>query len=189
MNNFLNLSLSKPFRIISFILFIFPIIFFFYGCNSCSKSGIRENLNNNNKQFAPSSTKRVSAPSNTIQMVKNNGVYQIPVDINGVPMYFIFDTGAGLISISATEAIFLFKQGKLTSEDVIGKANFIDANGEISEGTIINLREVKIGNKLLHNIEASVVNNLEAPLLMGQSALQKFGKISIDYTRNEITFQ
>jgi aspartyl protease family protein len=113
----------------------------------------------------------------------------IPVDINNVPMHFIFDTGASLISISSTEAIFLYKQGKLSKEDIKGKANFTDANGVVSEGTIIVLREVKIGNKILRNVEASVVNNLEAPILMGQSALEKFGKISIDYGNNEITFE
>ncbi|MBN1330963.1 MAG: retroviral-like aspartic protease family protein [Candidatus Heimdallarchaeota archaeon] len=124
-----------------------------------------------------------------VKMTKSNGIYQIPVEINGVKMFFIFDTGAGLISISVTEANFLYKQGKLSSEDIVGEANFSDANGDISEGTIIILRTVKIGNRTLQNIEASVVHNLNAPLLMGQSALEKFGKISIDYQRGEITFE
>ena len=122
-------------------------------------------------------------------MEKQNGVYRIPVAIKGVPLFFIFDTGAGLISISSTEALFLYKQGKLTSEDIVGKSNFIDTNGDVSEGTIIILRKVKIGNKVLTNVEASVVNNLNAPLLIGQSALEKFGKISIDYGKSEITFE
>ena len=130
-----------------------------------------------------------SSGTNIVKMAKQNGVYQIPVNINGFPMYFIFDTGASLISISATEAIFLYKQGKLSSEDVLGKSNFIDANGVVSEGTIIVLRQVKIGNKVLTNVEASVVNNLSAPLLIGQSAMEKFGKISIDYSKNEISFE
>jgi aspartyl protease family protein len=104
-------------------------------------------------------------------------------------MHFIFDTGAGLISISETETIFLYKQGKLTKDDIMGNANFNDANGDISEGTIINLKTVKLGNKILKNVEASVVHNLGAPLLIGQSALEKFEKISIDYQRGEITFE
>jgi aspartyl protease family protein len=124
-----------------------------------------------------------------VKMQKENGVYTIPIQINGIEMYFIFDTGASIISISETEAIFLYKQGKLKDEDFIETANFIDANGDISEGTIVILRTVKIGNKIINNIKASVVHNMIAPLLFGQSALESFGKISIDYNRNEIIFE
>jgi aspartyl protease family protein len=122
-------------------------------------------------------------------MEKKNGVYKIPVELNGAKMYFIFDTGASIISISETEAAFLIKQGTLTEADVVGTANFSDANGDISEGTIINLKTVKIGNITLNNIEASIVHNSIAPLLFGQSALEKFGKISIDYKKGEITLE
>jgi len=108
------------------------------------------------------------------------GVYYIPIIINGNSMEFIFDTGASIISISQTEANFLFKQGKLTKSDILGTQDFIDANGDISQGVVINLRGVQIGNKLLKNVKASVVNNSVAPLLLGQSALGKFGSFTID---------
>ncbi len=98
-------------------------------------------------------------------------------------MSFVFDTGASLISISNVEANFLLKQGRLSKEDILGEVNFSDANGDISVGTIINLREVTLGNRVLKNVQASVVDNSVAPLLFGQSALAQFGKVSIDYKR------
>ena len=101
-------------------------------------------------------------------------------------MEFNIDNGAYIISNSSTEAIFHIKQGKLLESDILGSSYFSDATGAISEGTRINLREVKIGNKKIYNIEASVVHNLEAPLLLGQSALTKFGKISIDYNKKQL---
>lgn len=42
--------------------------------------------------------------------------------------------------------------------------------------------------RLEYDVEASVVHNLEAPLLLGQSALSKFGKLTIDYNENKIVF-
>ncbi len=48
---------------------------------------------------------------------------------------------------------------------------------------------INIGIKVLNDVEASIVHNNSAPLLFGQSALAKFGKVSIDYDRNEITFE
>jgi len=127
--------------------------------------------------------------SNIIKMEKRNGVYYIPVLINDVKMKFIFDTGASDITISVTEAEFLIKQGTLTKEDVIGTANYSDANGDVNEGTVINLKTVQLGNKVLHNIRASIVHNDRAPLLLGQSALEKFGKVSIDYKKGIIILE
>jgi aspartyl protease family protein len=124
-----------------------------------------------------------------IRMTLDGGIYTIPVLINGVEMYFIFDTGASLISISSREALQLYNQGSLTESDFLGKGKFSDANGDISEGTIINLKTVQIGNRVLQNVIACVTHSQNAPLLFGQSALQKFGKVSIDYNNNEITFE
>jgi aspartyl protease family protein len=176
------------------ILYILLFCVSLSGCSGCSQSGRksahvstrsssrRENSINSEKQFS-------NGDRTVIKMQKVGGVYQIPVDVNGVKMSFIFDTGASIISISQTEAMFLYKQGKLTSDDIKGTANYSDANGNISEGTIIELKEIKIGNRTLNNVEASVVGNLTAPLLFGQSALGKFGKISIDNSRGEVTFE
>jgi aspartyl protease family protein len=119
----------------------------------------------------------------------NGGVLTIPIKINGEQMHFIFDTGASLISISITEANRLYSRGKLTELDFIGKSNFIDANGDITEGTIINLKSVVIGNRELKNVQACIIYGQNASLLLGQSALQKFGKVSIDYNMNEIIFE
>lgn len=124
-----------------------------------------------------------------VKMRKEYGVYHIPCKINGMEMEFIFDTGASDITMSLTEALFLYKQGKLTDDDFTGTQQYQVADGSIHEGTIVRLRTVKIGNRMLNNIQASIMDNLEAPLLLGQSALSKFGKVSIDYNRNEITFE
>lgn len=122
-------------------------------------------------------------------MSEDNGIYKIPVLINDTKMNFIFDTGASDITISATEAMFLYKQGTLQQEDILGTQKYQIADGSISEGTVINLKTVKIGNKTLQNVKASIVHNMDAPLLLGQSALAQFGKVSIDYKRNEISFE
>lgn len=125
--------------------------------------------------------------ANVIRMREEGGVYLIPVKINGIVMDFIFDTGASYISISLTEANFLYKTGSLTDDEIIRSVDFQDAEGEISEGTIIRLKTVQLGSKTLYNVEASVVHNQSAPLLMGQSALSKFGTVTIDNANGTVT--
>ena len=73
--------------------------------------------------------------------------------------------------------------------DFIGTEYFQDATGKISEGAKVNLREVKIGNIILENIEATVIDNVNAPLLLGQTVFERFGKIEIDNENDEIIFR
>ncbi len=129
---------------------------------------------------------RTSGSTHYISMSSRNGVYYIPAAINGVEMEFVFDTGASSVSISRTEALFLYKQGKLYENDIKGSGRFVDATGKINSNLIVNLRFVTIGGITINNVEALVVDNLDAPLLLGQSVLSRFGRVTIDYKTNRI---
>ena len=118
-----------------------------------------------------------------IPFTKEGGVCKVKCAINGLPLHFIFDTGAADVSISSVEATFMAKNDFLSSSDIIGKQNYQTADGNITEGTIINLKDVKLGSLHLNNIKASVVRKQAAPLLLGQSVLSKLGKIEIDNTK------
>lgn len=111
---------------------------------------------------------------------RENGVTKVECTINGLPLHFVFDTGAGDVTISMVEANFMLKNGYLKRSDIKGSARYIDANGDISEGTVINLRKIDFGGMELDNVRASVVRNQQAPLLLGQSVLSRLGKIEID---------
>lgn len=124
----------------------------------------------------------------TIPMkARGSGTYEVSCKVNDLKLNFIFDTGASEISISQTEALFMLKNDYLSEADIKGKGKYMDANGDISVGTKIMLKKVEIGGLVLKNVSASVVNNKNAPLLFGQSALSKYGKIIIDNKKNEIT--
>ena len=115
-----------------------------------------------------------------VPFTKEGNVCKVKCFINNLPLHFIFDTGASDVSISSVEATFMLKNDYLSSSDVIGRQNYMTADGNITEGTVINLRDVKLGNVHLNDIKASVVKNQSAPLLLGQSVFSKFGKIEID---------
>lgn len=123
-----------------------------------------------------------------VHMRKENGVYLVPITVNGLNLDFIFDTGASSICLSSAEALVMLRQGKITQEDIMGQQQFMDATGGVSVGTVIRLHTVEIGGIELTNVEATVVDNIQAPLLLGQTALAKFGKVTIDYDNNTIEF-
>jgi clan AA aspartic protease (TIGR02281 family) len=118
-----------------------------------------------------------------------SGVYEIGCEVNGLPLKFVFDTGASAVTISSVEAQFMLKNGYLKTEDIKGKEYFTVATGEISEGTIIRLRDIKIGDAVLRNVEASVVHNQQAPLLLGQTVLERFGIITIDNINSKLVIK
>ena len=119
-----------------------------------------------------------------VPFTRHGGVTQVKCIVNGLPLHFIFDTGAAEVSISRVEATFMFKNEYLSSSDVIGKARYMDANGDISVGTVLNIKKITFGGLELENVRASVVESNNAPLLLGQSVLNRLGKIEIDYDRS-----
>lgn len=111
---------------------------------------------------------------------KEDGVCKVQCQINGLPLHFIFDTGASDVTLSMVEATFMVKNGYLSDSDVIGNQRYMDANGNVTVGTVINLKNVVFGGMTLNNVRASVVRNQKAPLLLGQSVLGRLGKVEID---------
>ncbi|WP_218916572.1 retropepsin-like aspartic protease family protein [Cellulophaga algicola] len=163
----------------------------FLSCNRPNRNSESENTKriNSNSTRDNSLTLNNKKQATSVHMTNTHGVFEVPITVNGTLMNFIFDTGASSISISSTEAMFLYKQGTISDDDILGSIFFQDATGAVYEGTQILLKSVKIGTREIHNVKASVVHNLEAPLLLGQSALGEFGKVTIDYNENIISFE
>lgn len=169
----------------------FVILLIISHLNSCGYKR-RRNVTPNRNDVEIIDTHKLSRSRGekiVVKMKEYGGVYHVPCRINGTEMEFIFDTGASDITMSLTEAKFLFKQGKLNEEDFMGSQQYQIADGSIHEGITVVLREVEIGGRILREVNATIVDNEAAPLLLGQSALAKFGKISIDYHRGEIIFE
>lgn len=115
-----------------------------------------------------------------ITMEKDGGVYTVPCKVNGLPLKFIFDTGASDVSISLTEALFMLKNGYLKKEDIGESVYYSIANGDVAKGTKLNIKEIEFAGLKLYNIEASIVHETSAPLLLGQSVISKLGKIQLE---------
>jgi clan AA aspartic protease (TIGR02281 family) len=120
-----------------------------------------------------------------ITMSKEGGIYTVPCKVNGLPLKFIFDTGASDVSLSLTEAFFMLKNGYLKKEDIGESVYYSIANGEVEKGTKLNIKEIEFAGLKLFNIEASIVHELSAPLLLGQSVISQLGRIQLE--GNELT--
>jgi len=122
--------------------------------------------------------------STEIKLVKISGVYEVPITINNtIKLNFIFDSGAADVLISPDIAIVLSRSGTLTESDRLSDMEYTNASGVVELHERYNLKSISIGNRTIHNVVCGVSNSLEAPLLLGQAALSKFGKFTFDYDR------
>lgn len=124
----------------------------------------------------------------TVRMRKMSGnTYLVSCKVNGLPLDFIFDTGASSVTLSRKQAQFMLRNGYLSRSDIIGSSSYQTASGDIATGMVIKLKKIEISGLVLNNVEATIINSDSAPLLLGQSALSKLGKIQIDYRNSTLT--
>lgn len=128
--------------------------------------------------------------NSSVDFFYEGGIIKVPALINNtVKVYFVLDSGASDVSISLDYASVLIKSGTLNKYDYIGQEKYQLADGSIINAYKVILREISIGNFTLYNIVASINENMDAPLLLGQSFLQKFGSVKIDYNNEQIHFE
>mgnify|MGYP002624143054 CR=1 FL=1 len=130
---------------------------------------------------------RLASGQVVIEMEQDAGVYKVPCKVNGLKLKFIFDTGASSVSISSTVADMMLENDYLSKNDIVGSGYSQIADGKIVDHTRINLKTIEIGGLVLHDVEAVVMHQQSAPLLLGQSAIQKLGKVSISGNKLTIT--
>lgn len=134
----------------------------------------------------------VRSSINMIPLRLENGVFKVDVTINGVPVdNMIFDTGAGEISISPTFLLASIENGDLDETDILDGMSYINASGDVNFSARVNLREIKVGNKTIYNVEASICETCEGLgiNLFGLNAISKLGEsIELDLLNGELRY-
>jgi aspartyl protease family protein len=112
----------------------------------------------------------------SIEFTKSHdGHFYIQAQINNRSVIFLVDTGATDIVLSQQDA---FRTG-INVKNIKNFKTYETAKGKIESG-IINIPQIKIGNFLINNIEASVNSHSMSHSLLGMSLLRYFNFIVKD---------
>ncbi len=103
-----------------------------------------------------------------------NGYFFADVQINGAPVHMLVDTGATVIALSRDDARLAGIATPIGMNDVVGQG----ADGEV-KGVQIRLDKVALGDKIVENVPAVVLNS-GGQSLLGQSFLSKFASVKIE---------
>jgi clan AA aspartic protease (TIGR02281 family) len=110
-----------------------------------------------------------------ISLKKRGGVYQLRVEINGVlTLNFILDTGATDVNIPADVALTLYRTGTIRDSDFLTGQTYVLADGSRLRSSRFLLQSLKIGNRRIASVPASI-GPVASPLLLGQSFLERLG--------------
>ena len=121
--------------------------------------------------------------NSTVPFEKEGDTFLVPVAINGeLTLKFTIDSGASDVSIPADVVLTLLRTGTLTHDDFLGTKTYRLADGSTIPSQTFRIRSLKLGDRVLRNVTASVAP-VTGTLLLGQSFLSRFRAWSIDNQR------
>jgi len=122
-------------------------------------------------------------------MVRDGGVYVVPVLINGaITLDFVVDSGAADVTIPADVVMTLMRTGTLKKTDFLGEQTYTLADGSSAPSQTFRIRSLKIGNRVLENVDGSV-SSVKGDLLLGQSFLGRFKTWSVDNSNHSLLLE
>jgi predicted aspartyl protease len=94
-----------------------------------------------------------------VSLGSEGGTFTVPVEINGqIKLDFIIDSGAADVSVPEDVVSVLMRTKTLHSDDFIGQKSYQLADGSIVPSLTFIIRSLKVVNKILDNVNASVAS-------------------------------
>lgn len=116
-----------------------------------------------------------------IHLIREGGTFKVPVRINGVlDLHFTVDSGASDVNVPADVVLTLVRTGTIKDNDFIGEKTYVLADGSTVRSNTFLIRQIQVGDKTVTNVVGSVAD-IKGSLLLGQSFLSRFRKVSFDY--------
>jgi clan AA aspartic protease (TIGR02281 family) len=126
------------------------------------------------------------SPESVIIAKNDGGTLTVPVTINdALTLDFIVDSGASDVAIPADVILTLVRTGTIHQSDFIGTKTYQLADGSTVPSATLIIHTLKVGDREVHNVMASVAS-VNGSLLLGQSFFKAFNSWSIDNQRGAI---
>jgi hypothetical protein len=118
-----------------------------------------------------------------------NGLLYFNASINGVKGKFLFDTGASGVVINPGFFQQLKSQGLIDQSDYLGNTNVVGINNIKVNVEIYHIKSLNIDSFRAYDLQAFLMPDTNAELIIGQSVFEKLGKVSIDNQNNVLTVE
>jgi predicted aspartyl protease len=123
-----------------------------------------------------------------VPLSTDGGVFVVPVENSTITLDFAVDSGAADVSIPLDVFSTLKRTGTVKDSDILGQRTYVLADGSKSQSVSFRIRSLKVGNRILENVTASVAPS-GGMLLLGQSFLGRFKAWSIDNASHKLVLE
>ncbi len=100
-----------------------------------------------------------------------------------LPFDFLLDTGADHVLVTSDIFMTFYKGGVITDADIYDLNYYQIADGSSVVGLKFKIRHLKIGDLIVEDVDASVIDGANTNLL-GQSVFDRFGTVTFDNINN-----
>ncbi|MCK9616881.1 MAG: OmpA family protein [Lentimicrobiaceae bacterium] len=123
-----------------------------------------------------------------INILPNNNI-EIPCIVDGFNRKIIFEKAEKDLTVSLEQTLKLLQDGAIGKSDFKGDAEKILAEGSVADKAVFTIKEMRIGDKTINNIEAIVSHRLKVPMMFGETILSKFSNFTIDEKKKQLIFK
>lgn len=120
----------------------------------------------------------------------DKGEVYVPCILNRYNLIFTLDTrDRNTLNVSLEQALKLLTDGAINRNDFEGDAERILGAGTIVDKAVFNIGELRIGDKIVNNLKATVIHRQTDPLVIGEGVLGQFGEFTINKDQRQIIFK
>ena len=116
------------------------------------------------------------------------GYFTFDAHVDGYKELFTYSQNADFC-ISEKTALKLLNEGRINRDNFEGDVEKILGTGSVANNAIIVLKEVRIANKTLKNVQVKVVQKMVESWVIGQKTLKEMGNFEFDTKERKLIFK
>lgn len=114
---------------------------------------------------------------------ESGGRYTIDATVNGVGVRTYYSDESWFASMSTTTYLFLTENGYIADEDIKGLTVMKMPDGSTVKAGAFVIKSLRIGNVIVRDLPAFVINKQSVPLVVGNSTFDCFGTVVVEDDR------
>ncbi|MEI8201853.1 MAG: OmpA family protein [Bacteroidota bacterium] len=130
----------------------------------------------------------INPEDNVVSIVDTGGTYRVGAIVLGRTLTMAIDK-TDKIQISMEEAMKFLKEARISKSDFVLGEKAIGPDGNIIEKSVLVIKEVKVGNKIVNNLGFTVMKAMKQPIMIGEKVFtEKIGAFTIDKEKKQLIF-
>ena len=116
------------------------------------------------------------------------GYFTFIANVDGYKETFTYSQNADF-SMSEATALRLLKDGRINRDNFEGDVNKILGTGSVANGAILTLKEIRIANKTLTNVQVKVVQKMVEEWVIGKKTMSQMGNFEFNTKEKQLKFK